>query len=362
MIDSIASPLLWAGFMAFILAMLALDLGVFRRKASAVGFREAVTWSVVWILLALAFNGWIYAAHGSQRGMEFLTGYIIEKALSVDNVFVFLVVFNTFAVQPHLQHRVLFWGVVGALVMRAILILAGTAALEAFHGVIYIFGAILLMTGVKLLVTGGREEHPEKNPLFRVFQKLVPTSTEYDGVRFFTRMNGKRVATPLFAVLVLIEITDLVFAVDSIPAVFAVTSDPFIVFTSNIFAMLGLRALYFAISGFVARLRYIKVGLALVLVFVALKMLVSDFYKVPVHVSLAIVLALLFGATLLSLLVRAGVPTRAPGQRQAVGRGEDGDRLRERRGGLRRQRGMARNGTRNHHPSIRSKTWKPERT
>ncbi len=311
MIDSIGSPLLWVGFTVFIVAMLVLDLGIFHRKAHVVGFREAVTWSVVWILLALAFNGWIYAAHGSQRGMEFLTGYVIEKALSVDNVFVFLVVFSTFAVPAHLQHRVLFWGVVGALAMRAVFILAGTAALEAFHGVIYMFGAILLLTGVKLLVTRGREEHPEKNPLFRLFRKLVPTSPEYDGARFFTRMDGKRVATPLFAVLVLIEITDLVFAVDSIPAVFAVTSDPFIVFTSNIFAILGLRALYFAISGFVARLRYLKVGLALVLIFVALKMLVSDFYKVPVQVSLAVVLALLAGATMLSLMAPTGGPAHA---------------------------------------------------
>ena len=310
MIESIGSPLLWVGFTVFILAMLVLDLGVFHRKAHVVGFREAVSWSVVWILLALAFNGWIYAVHGPQRGTEFLTGYVIEKALSVDNVFVFLVVFNTFVVPAHLQHRVLFWGVVGALAMRAVFIFAGTAALEAFHGVLYLFGAILLLTGVKLLVTRGREEHPEKNPLFRLFRRLVPTSPEYDGARFFTRVGGKRVATPLFAVLVLIEITDLVFAVDSIPAVFAVTADPFIVFTSNIFAILGLRALYFAISGFVTRLRYLKVGLALVLIFVALKMLVSDFYKLPVQISLAVVLALLAGATVLSLMTSPGGPAR----------------------------------------------------
>jgi len=323
MIESIGSPLLWLGFTFFIVAMLVLDLGVFHRKAHVVGFREAVAWSVAWILLALAFNGWIYAAHGPQRGMEFLAGYVIEKALSVDNVFVFLVVFNTFAVPPHLQHRVLFWGVVGALAMRAAFIFAGVAALEAFHGVIYVFGAILLLTGVKLLVTRGREEHPESNPLFRLFRKLVPSSPDYDGARFFTRTDGRRIATPLFAVLVLIEITDLVFAVDSIPAVFAVTQDPFIVFTSNIFAILGLRALYFAISGFVSRLRYLKVGLALVLIFVALKMLVSDLYKVPVQVSLAVVLALLAGATLLSLLAApapdagsgraGGGPGRTPG-------------------------------------------------
>ena len=301
MTDSVGSPLLWTVFTAFILAMLTLDLGVFHRKAHEVRFREAVAWSVVWILLALGFNAWIYAAFGPQRGMEFLTGYVIEKALSVDNVFVFLVVFSTFSVPAALQHRVLFWGVVGALIMRALFIAAGTVALEAFHGVIYVFGAVLLLTGIKLLAQHDREEHPERNPLFRLFQRVVPTSPEYDGQRFLTRVNGRRMATPLLAVLVLIEVTDLVFAVDSIPAIFAVTRDPFIVFTSNIFAILGLRALYFCISGFVARLRYLKIGLALVLIFVALKMLISDFYKVPIHISLAVVVALLGGATLLSL-------------------------------------------------------------
>jgi tellurite resistance protein TerC len=305
MTESIGSPLLWTVFTAFILAMLALDLGVFHRKAHTVSFREAVTWSVVWIVLALGFNAWLYAAHGPQSGAEFLTGYLIEKALSVDNVFIFLVIFTTFGVPAQLQHRVLFWGVVGALVMRAVFIAAGTAALEAFHGVIYLFGGILLLTGIKLLVTRNKEEHPEENPLFRLFQKLVPTTSTYDGQRFFTRVGGRRLATPLFAVLVLIEITDLVFAVDSIPAIFAVTRDPFIVFTSNIFAILGLRALYFCISGFVARLRYLKLGLALVLVFVAFKMLVSEFYKVPIHVSLVAVLALLGASTVASLVIPA---------------------------------------------------------
>jgi tellurite resistance protein TerC len=304
--ESIGSPLLLSGFIVFILAMLALDHGVFHRKAHEVSFREALIWSVLWVALALGFNGWIFSAFGQQRGMEFLTGYLIEKALSVDNVFVFLVVFTSFAVPAKLQHRVLFWGVVGALVMRAIFIFAGAAALEAFHGIIYVFGGILLLTGLKLLFAGDKEEHPERNPLFRLFQRLVPTAAEYDGQRFFTRTNGRRVATPLLAVLVLIEITDLVFAVDSIPAIFAITRDPFIVFTSNIFAILGLRAMYFCISGFVARLRYLKFGLALVLVFVALKMLVSDFYKVPIHVSLVVVVALLGGATVASLLLPGG--------------------------------------------------------
>ena len=315
MTASIGSPALWIGFVAFILAMLALDLGVFHRRAHAMGFREALAWSGVWVALARGFNAWIYVAHGPQAGLEFLTGYLIEKALSVDNVFVFLVVFGTFAVPSSYQHRVLFWGVVGALFMRAILIVAGTVALEAFHGLIYGFGAVLLLTGIRLFVQREREEHPERNLLFRVFRRLVPTASEYDGQRFFTRVDGRRLATPLFAVLVLIEITDLVFAVDSIPAIFAVTRDPFIVFTSNIFAMLGLRALYFCVAEFVARLRYLKVGLSLVLVFVAIKMLISDVYKIPIQVSLSVVFALLGSATAASLLATAASDRARAGER-----------------------------------------------
>jgi tellurite resistance protein TerC len=310
--ETIGSPILWIGFTLFILALLSLDLGVFRRKSGELSFRAAVAWSAVWVALALAFGGWIYAAFGPQRGMEFLAGYLIEKALSVDNVFVFLVIFTTFGLPGWLQHRVLFWGVLGALVLRALFIAAGAVALEAFHGVIYLFGAILLLTGLKLLFARDHEEHPERNPLFRLFRKLVPTSSEYEGDRFFTRVNGRRMATPLFSVLVLIEITDLVFAVDSIPAIFAVTSDPFIVFTSNVFAILGLRALYFCISGFISRLRYLKFGLALVLIFVAIKMLISDYYKIPIQASLGVVVALLGGATIVSLL--------NPGKPEAAGR------------------------------------------
>ena len=311
-IESIGSPLLWTAFIVFILAMLALDLGVFHRGAHRVGFREALTWSGVWIGLALAFNGWIYAAFGPQLAMEFLTGYLIEKALSVDNVFVFLIIFSTFAVPEKYQHRVLFWGVLGALLMRAVFIFAGAAVLEAFHGAIYIFGGILLITGVKLLLQRDHEEHPERNPLFRLFQRVVPSTSSYDGQRFFTRIDGRRLATPLFAVLVLIEISDLVFAVDSIPAIFAITRDPFIVFTSNIFAILGLRALYFCISGFISRLRYLKVGLALVLIFVAFKMLVSEFYKIPIGISLAVVFLLLAGSTVASMIPKKGGDVALP--------------------------------------------------
>jgi len=308
MTGDVGTPLLWAGFTVFILGLLALDLGLLNRRATEPTFGRALTWSVAWILLALAFNAWIHVRFGPRVGMEFLTGYLIEKALSVDNVFVFLVIFNTFAVPASLQYRVLFWGVLGAIVMRAIFIGVGAAALHAFHGVIYLFGGILLLTGIKLLLSQDKEEHPERNPLFRLFQKLVRTSPRYEGGRFFTRMDGRRVATPLFAVLVLIEITDLVFAVDSIPAIFAITDDPFIVFTSNIFAILGLRALYFCVSGFVARLRFLKVGLALVLIFVAAKMLLSDVYKVPIQASLVVVAGLLAAATIASLVV----PPKSP--------------------------------------------------
>jgi tellurite resistance protein TerC len=313
MTESVGSPLLWGSFTAFILAMLALDLGVFHRKAHEVRFKEAVGWSIFWIGLALAFNAWVAYAFGPQKGMEFLTGYLIEKALSVDNVFVFLVVFTTFSVPAVYQHRVLFWGVVGALVMRAVFIAAGAAVLEAFHGIIYFFGALLLFTGIKLLVQRNHEEHPERNPVFRLLQRFIPSTPEYHGQRFWVRVDGRRLATPLFTVLLLIEFTDVVFAVDSIPAIFAVTRDPFIVFTSNIFAILGLRALYFCLAGFVSRLRYLKVGLALVLIFVAIKMMLTDFYKIPIHLSLLVVTLLLGGAVVASLLRREGNGGRGGG-------------------------------------------------
>lgn len=306
MTESIGSPLLWGGFVAFVLVLLALDLGVFHRKAHEVKFKEAAIWSVVWVALALVFNGWVAMTFGPQKGMEFLTGYLIEKALSVDNVFVFLVVFTAFGVPAAYQHRVLFWGVLGALIMRAIFIFAGSAALEAFHWVIYVFGGILMLTGIKLLFAGGKEERPERNPLFRLFQKVVPSTHEYHGQKFWIRQGTKWVATPLLMVLVLIEITDLVFAVDSIPAIFAVTRDPFVVFTSNIFAILGLRALYFCLAGFVHRLKYLKTGLALVLMFVAGKMLVSEFYKVPIGLSLGVIATILGASVVVSLMVTRG--------------------------------------------------------
>ncbi len=301
-LEGIGTPWLWFGFTAFILVMLVLDLGVFHRKAHEVRVREALTWTAVWVSLALTFNLGVYFWFGSERALEFLTGYVIEKALSVDNIFVFIVVFSVFAVPAKLQHRVLFWGILGALIMRAIFIVLGAALLERFHWVIYIFGAFLVFTGIKLLVQRGGEVQPERNPIFRLFKRLVPSVDDYRDGQFTVVEGGKRYATPLLLVLVAIEATDLVFAVDSIPAIFAITTDPFIVYTSNIFAILGLRALYFALAGIMEKFHYLKVGLSLVLVFVGAKMLLAGIYKIPILASLAVIVALLAGSIVASLL------------------------------------------------------------
>jgi tellurite resistance protein TerC len=301
-VESIGTPALWAGFTGFVLAMLALDLGVFHRKAHVVGVREALLWSAIWVALALAFGALIWQLHGEQRGLEYLTGYVIEKALAVDNIFVFVVLFSSFAVPPAYQHRVLFWGILGALLMRAAFILLGAALVQRFHWVLFVFGAVLLLTGLKLLLRSDQQGHPERNPLFRLFRRLVPAVAEYHGQRFTVVKDGRRLATPLLLVLAAIEATDLVFAVDSIPAIFAVTSDPFIVYTSNVFAILGLRAMYFLLADVVTRLRYLKTGLALVLVFVGAKMLVAELYEVPIGASLAVVASLILGSAALSLL------------------------------------------------------------
>jgi tellurite resistance protein TerC len=312
--ESIGSPMLWTGFTAFVLAMLALDLGVFHRKSHEVGFREALTWSVVWVSLALIFNYGVYHYYGPERGLEFLTGYLIEKALSVDNIFVFLMLFSYFSVPAAYQHRVLFWGILGALVMRAIFIALGAALLAKFHWVIYIFGALLVVTGIKMLRTGGSHDiHPERNPVYRLFRRFVPAVDSYRADRFIVREGGRWVATPLMAVLVAVEATDLVFAVDSIPAIFAVTSDPFIVYTSNIFAILGLRAMFFLLAGVMDKFQYLKVGLALVLTFVGTKMLLTEIYKIPIGASLGVVAALIAGSVIASLLkpsVRHPTPDR----------------------------------------------------
>ena len=300
--ETIGSPLLWAAFIAFVLAMLAIDLGVFHRKAHEVSLTEAGIWSTVWVALAAVFNIGVYFWFGAQRALEFTTGYLIEKALAVDNIFVFVVIFSTFAVPAIYQHRVLFWGVLGALVMRAAFILAGGAFLQRFHWAIYVFGALLAVTGVKLLVQRNQEMHPENNPLVRWFQKVFPVSPEFHGDKFLVLKKGRRYATPLLLSLVAVEVTDVIFAVDSIPAIFAITSDPFLVFTSNIFAILGLRSLYFLLGGIITKFAYLKVGLSFVLIFVGAKMLLIEVYKVPIVASLACIAGILGLSILASVL------------------------------------------------------------
>ena len=300
---SIGSFWMWVGFLAFVLGMLALDLGVFHRRAHVVSLKESAVWSAVWVALALAFNGLLWAAFGAEPGMAFLTGYLIEKALSVDNIFVFVLIFGAFSVPAAYQHRVLFWGILGALLMRAVFIGLGSALIASFHWVIYLFGAFLLVTGIKMLLLRNQAFDPRANPVFRLFRRLVPAVEEYHGPAFTVVREGRRLATPLLLVLVAVELTDLVFAVDSVPAIFAVTQDPFIVFTSNIFAMLGLRSLYFLLAGVVGKFHLLKVGLSLVLVFVGAKMLLSEAFKIPVAWSLAVIALLVGGSMLASRLI-----------------------------------------------------------
>ncbi|MBM2802377.1 MAG: Integral rane protein TerC [Deltaproteobacteria bacterium] len=318
--DSVYS---WIIFNIFVLGMLALDLLVFHRKAHAVSLREAFSWSVVWISLALIFNLGIYYLWGSEKAMEFLAGYLIEKSLSVDNIFVFIMIFSYFAVPAMYQHRVLFWGILGALIMRAIFIAAGAALLSAFHWIIYIFGGFLIITGVKMFFAGDEKIEPEKNPAVVLLRRWMPITKEFHGQRFFVRIDGRLWATPLFVVLLVIETTDVIFAVDSIPAIFAITLDPFIVYTSNIFAILGLRALYFLLAGILEMFRYLKVGLAFVLCFVGVKMMLVDFYKIPIGISLGVVAGILAISILASLVQPklAQVPTSEPNPGHAPRKG-----------------------------------------
>jgi len=292
----------WVLFNLFVLAMLGLDLGVFHRKAHEVKMKEALTWSAVWIVLALIFNAWVYYSRGPQAGLEFFTGYLIEKALSVDNVFVFFLIFIYFRVPADYQHKVLFWGILGALVMRIIFIAAGIALIQKFHWVIYVFGAFLVITGIKMALTKDKEIHPERNPVLRLFRRWVPVTEEYAGSRFFVQRDGRGWATPLFVTLLLVETTDVIFAVDSIPAILAITEDAYIVYTSNVFAILGLRALYFALAGFMKLFHYLHYGLSLILVFVGTKMLLADVYKIPITWSLAFIAVTLAVSVALSLL------------------------------------------------------------
>ena len=285
------------------LAMLALDLGVFHRKAHVVTFRESIAWTAVWVALALLFNGWIWHHYGPQKALQFFTGYLIEKSLSVDNVFVFALLFSYFAVPAVYQHKVLFWGILGALVMRAIMIAAGAALIAKFTWIIYVFGAFLILTGIKMVVKREEEIHPERNPVVRWFKRLMPVTADYRRDKFFVFENGRRYATPLFVVLLLVEVSDLIFAVDSIPAIFAVTTDPFIVYTSNVFAILGLRSLYFALAGVMGKFHYLKIGLGAVLAFVGVKMLLAHTaYKIDTLVSLGVVAGILAVSVVASLL------------------------------------------------------------
>jgi len=291
----------WVLFNAFVLVMLALDLGVFHRKSHEVSVKEALIWTFVWIFLALVFNAILYFWRGQQQALEFFTGYLVEKALSVDNIFVFIMIFTYFQIPAQYQHKVLFWGILGALIMRVIFIFAGVALLEKFHFTIYIFGALLIFTGIKMFNHSNAQIHPEKNPVIRFFRKLMPVTPALHGDRFFTKIDGKRYATPLFLVLLLVETTDLIFAVDSIPAILAITQDQFIVYTSNVFAILGLRSLYFALSGIVHRFWLLSYGLAVVLVFVGVKMMLIDFYKIPIEWSLLFIATVITASVILSL-------------------------------------------------------------
>ena len=293
---------IWVCFIGFVLFMLVLDLGVFHRKSHEIKIKEALIWSTVWISLALIFNYGIYVFLGKEKAIEFLTGYIVEKSLSVDNLFVFIMLFTYFKVDVKHQHKVLFWGILGALVMRAIFIFAGVALINKFHWIIYIFGALLIFTGIKMLFHKEENIDPDRNPLVKLFKKIFPVTEKEHGDKFFVRLNGRTVATPLFIVLLMVEFTDLIFAVDSIPAILAITNDTFIIFSSDVFAILGLRALYFALAGITKYFYYLKYGLSAILVFVGIKMTIVDFYKVPIVSSLLVISGILIISVVVSVL------------------------------------------------------------
>lgn len=313
MFDSVGSPTLWAVFLVGVIFLLALDLGVFHRKAHAVSTTEALRWSIIWVVLSLCFNGWIWAEFGREQGLEFLSAYLIEKSLSVDNLFVFLVIFRYMAVRPDSMHRVLFAGIVGALVLRAAFILAGLGLIQTFTWTLYVFGGFLLFTGIRLLFAGEESVDPSENFAYRLARKFLPLTRSYAGTRFFVREGGKLFATPLFIVLLMIETSDVVFALDSIPAVFGISHDPFIVFTSNVCAVLGLRAMFFLLQNVLDRFAYLKYGLGLVLAFIGAKMIVAEGvlgfqYHVETSHSLIVV------ASLIGLSVGASAFSTPPAQ------------------------------------------------
>ncbi|AIZ64393.1 integral membrane protein TerC [Hymenobacter sp. DG25B] len=298
------TPLFWVAFVAFVLAMLLLDLLVFNRKAHVVKMREALGWSAFWILLSLSFNYLVLRTMGKQPALEFLTGYLIEKSLSVDNLFVFLLIFSYFRVPQEYQHKILFWGIIGALVLRAVFILAGAALLAKFHFLLYVLGAFLVYTGVKMATSAGEPEiDPDANPVVKFLSRHLPITSKLEGGKFFVRKEKLLFATPLFVVLVMVETTDVVFAADSIPAILAVSRDTFIVFTSNVFALLGLRALYFALEGLMRLFHYLHYGLSLILIFIGVKLLISELYELPMAISLGVVGFILLMSVVLSLLL-----------------------------------------------------------
>jgi tellurite resistance protein TerC len=318
--DTIAPTWLWLFFVASVLVALFVDFVVLRKQgAHSVTVKEAVNWSLIWVALSFAFNGlfwWaVYQDHGTElantKSMEFLTGYLIEKSLAVDNIFVFLMIFTYFAVPPAFQKRVLMIGIIGAIVLRTVMILVGSWLISEFHWVLYVFGAFLLLTGIKMWWAAGQEPDLDSNPALKLLRKVLPVSKNFDGEKFFTMENGKRIATPLLMVIALVALTDVIFAVDSIPAIFAITSDPFIVLTSNIFAILGLRAMYFLLAAVAAKFHLLSYGLAVILVFIGTKMLLIDIYKIPVAVSLGVVVAILAITMVWSVRTAPKLPARA---------------------------------------------------
>jgi len=302
----LGTPLhIWIVFAITTAVALVIDLGVFHRRNHTIGLREALLESAAWISVSLLFNLWLYYSQGPQLGVEFLTGYLIEKSLSVDNIFVFLLIFQSFHVPRQSQHKVLFLGVLGALVMRAAFVLAGVELLQSFHWVLYVFGALLLLTGLRMFFPGKRAMRPERNPLVRMARRIIPVSDEYEGEQFFVKQAGKWIATPLFLALVAVEAMDIIFAVDSVPAVLAITRNAFVVYSSNVFAILGLRALYFALADLLPRFRFLHQGLAAILVFVGAKMSLSEWLPVSAPISLAVIVGILGTTVAASLLLPA---------------------------------------------------------
>ena len=292
----------WVLFLLFLITMLTIDLGVFNKKSHTIGYKEALLFSAVWITLALIFNFGVFRYMGNQKGMEFLTGYLLEYSLSVDNIFIFVLLFGFFNVPKRYHHKVLFWGIVGAIIMRAVLIGLGIALVSQFHWILYVFGIFLIITSIKMFFSKDDVVEPDKNPVVKLFRKYFPVKDSYVKDKFFVIENAKKFATPLFIVLIIIETTDLVFAFDSIPAILSITQDPFIVFTSNAFAILGLRSLYFALANLMDKFKYLKFGLAVVLFFIGIKMLIADIFHISITLSLIVVASLIFISVIISLI------------------------------------------------------------